>query len=95
MEPSGRWSQLEPREQRATMSHLADRPRRNDGTEVYSGTNGSPFQAWTNDNSGQGELMVTRAGDEGLRRGSAVGANELDSAGGVNEQAQHEHTKQP
>ncbi len=45
------------------------------GMEVQSGINGSPFQPWTDDNSGQGDLMVTRAGDEGLRRGSAARAD--------------------
>ncbi len=54
----------------------------NSTLEVQSGINGSPFQAWTYDNSGRGDLMVTRAGDEGLRRGSAARANELYNAGG-------------
>lgn len=52
------------------------------GTEVQSGINVSPFQPWTDDNPGQGDLMVTRAGDEGLRRGSAARANELYNACG-------------
>lgn len=47
--------------------------------EVQGGANGSTVQGWASEDSDRGESLVSRAGAEGLRRGSAGRARGLDN----------------